>query len=573
LKQVNDPLPSPNQFVPDLPEAVERFLLKALAKKPEDRYQNMGEVIKALDGLLVGQPLPTPSQEKTLFVQPGGGNAPSGLEQTTRAESSSGKTSIPIIPEVEGRALPRPSASKMRPWMIAGGVGGITLLLIAGVIGAIMALKKPAATTPLAAVPSAAAMTKTSIPTGTTLPLSTQLSLAGSPITVKPSFILQFKTSSYSASVTLDSSTEITQSVLTNVSGTPSLYQREGQKFSLNQDIKYVYEGNTISSTYNVFLADLNPAASLDLTIESGWWGQSSVDILNAVVDPPVIVSHQVILGPSKMTYSVPTQLLTTNTPTVTSIDTTLAPQLPSSADTDQSKIVDYCPNFQPSNAQFCIYKAHSWQSVATLPVGSYANTGPGYWSADGQKIYYVAQSIENGPYAYFVISADGSGGPKLVNTNTTSEISWSPDNQLIAFTDDCAVLRIMNTDGTDRHYLNTPGVRCIQYLRWSPDSRRLAIADQIYMNVPPSIWVINRDGTNLQRIFQFNSPISQFFDMEWNPDGSLLGIWFATQPNGNESGYLLDPTGHANPQPADWATPFWWTPQFWPQWGINSSK
>jgi eukaryotic-like serine/threonine-protein kinase len=41
LKQVNDPLPRPRDLVPDLPPDVERVLLKALAKKPEDRYEDM----------------------------------------------------------------------------------------------------------------------------------------------------------------------------------------------------------------------------------------------------------------------------------------------------------------------------------------------------------------------------------------------------------------------------------------------------------------------------------------------------------------------------------------------------
>ncbi len=55
LKQLNDPLPSPRQFVPDLPEGVEKVLLRALAKKPDDRYTGMQEFSLALEAQLSAQ--------------------------------------------------------------------------------------------------------------------------------------------------------------------------------------------------------------------------------------------------------------------------------------------------------------------------------------------------------------------------------------------------------------------------------------------------------------------------------------------------------------------------------------
>lgn len=49
LKQMTDPLPRPTEFVPDLPEKIEHILLKALAKEPDDRYQSMDALVKALE--------------------------------------------------------------------------------------------------------------------------------------------------------------------------------------------------------------------------------------------------------------------------------------------------------------------------------------------------------------------------------------------------------------------------------------------------------------------------------------------------------------------------------------------
>jgi eukaryotic-like serine/threonine-protein kinase len=54
IMQARDPLPRPTQFIPDLNEQVEKVLLKALAKKPEDRYEDMAGFTRAMEGLLSG---------------------------------------------------------------------------------------------------------------------------------------------------------------------------------------------------------------------------------------------------------------------------------------------------------------------------------------------------------------------------------------------------------------------------------------------------------------------------------------------------------------------------------------
>lgn len=54
LKHLNDPIPLPRQLNPVLPEALERVLLKVLAKDPADRYQTAGAFVQALQQAVEG---------------------------------------------------------------------------------------------------------------------------------------------------------------------------------------------------------------------------------------------------------------------------------------------------------------------------------------------------------------------------------------------------------------------------------------------------------------------------------------------------------------------------------------
>ena len=49
FRHINDPLPLPRSLNPNIPEAVERVVLKAMAKNPNDRFQTAGDLAKALE--------------------------------------------------------------------------------------------------------------------------------------------------------------------------------------------------------------------------------------------------------------------------------------------------------------------------------------------------------------------------------------------------------------------------------------------------------------------------------------------------------------------------------------------
>ncbi len=95
LKHVSDPLPPPSTLKPDIPEAIEKVILKALAKEPNDRFATVKEFLsawkRALDDVKAA---PRPSSNETISTQAAPATVythqPSGTTGTvTKTESKS----------------------------------------------------------------------------------------------------------------------------------------------------------------------------------------------------------------------------------------------------------------------------------------------------------------------------------------------------------------------------------------------------------------------------------------------------------------------------------------------------
>jgi endo-alpha-1,4-polygalactosaminidase (GH114 family)/tRNA A-37 threonylcarbamoyl transferase component Bud32 len=129
LKQMNDPLPRPKQFATDLPEELEKVLFKALAKKPEDRFQSMSEFAAALEKLMLGQTsLAMGKLEERRIVE----------EQTllavgTREKAAEIAQKVPTLPEV---------GKMSRKWGRWAAIGGLVVLVLLGVALGIGFLKR-----------------------------------------------------------------------------------------------------------------------------------------------------------------------------------------------------------------------------------------------------------------------------------------------------------------------------------------------------------------------------------------------------------------------------------------------
>ncbi len=136
LMKNTEPLPRPSKFVPGLPEGVERVLIKALARQPENRYQAAGEFAAALEELAQGR-LPTVSRQP-------------------REKTGTGSGSRRV----------------RWGWIAAAGAGAL-LICVASTIGLVSLLNKPGGTQPAAPVATRTSVTPEPSATSTPVPSPT----------------------------------------------------------------------------------------------------------------------------------------------------------------------------------------------------------------------------------------------------------------------------------------------------------------------------------------------------------------------------------------------------------------
>ena len=68
-KHLNSPLPMPSTIRADIPSRLEMVVLKALSKAPEDRYQNVSDMLQDVEKALLDVPLPVSDEKETLVAE------------------------------------------------------------------------------------------------------------------------------------------------------------------------------------------------------------------------------------------------------------------------------------------------------------------------------------------------------------------------------------------------------------------------------------------------------------------------------------------------------------------------
>ncbi len=119
IKHMQDPLPRASSLVPNLPEAVEQVLFKALAKEPQNRFQDMRAFADALGKLALG------TQESLLTV--------TNLMETVKASMPTMVSPDRQAETVRAAATLSPVKKKISGWMIgliALGVVAVAVFLV-----------------------------------------------------------------------------------------------------------------------------------------------------------------------------------------------------------------------------------------------------------------------------------------------------------------------------------------------------------------------------------------------------------------------------------------------------------
>jgi len=162
--QINNPLPPPRRLRPDLPEAAELVILKALAKDPEQRYQSCGALANAFAQAVSGVATVAASTEIH------SGDAHPTYSSTGRVVP----TQTDTRPAAPGRHVPI--------WAL--GVAGLGVVIIAGLLISVLGSQRPEA----APTQAALIVTATSLPASPTQLPATPTQAAAILPTTTPTF-------------------------------------------------------------------------------------------------------------------------------------------------------------------------------------------------------------------------------------------------------------------------------------------------------------------------------------------------------------------------------------------------
>ncbi|MDH4135700.1 MAG: protein kinase, partial [Anaerolineae bacterium] len=577
IKHITAPLPLPREANPDLPEAVERVILKAMAKAPEDRYQTAGEMVEALERAVVGVPVverlpevkPVPVEEVPSVV----------AAETTPAPA----VAVPVEAP--------PVAKKGLPGWIWGVVGAVVLLIAAGGVFLATRGEKPSPT-----------------PEATAALVATPIPEMGADLWVYDDFNNPAHESSYDKSLW---ELRAAQGQVAQQDGTMVFTHQgkpnEGATLAASKYLEFSLDRPTFFEARLMLSPDAN-AGNVQLHLHTElapneiwyaecnidhWEGKVHVGCFDEVIRHGQVESTQgsesmpvqpgswhtvrMEVDPATMIfgYFVDGQFVGSHTPSdadrLRQAKFTLSIGIYTpSADTLTGYVDDMrvgpleapipvppppapvSPGVPPMDAigvkpcqwddlgpGLCISPLWGGTPTKILEDTELEIPGPPSWSPDGQQIAFSALEPGESPdrdTTIYIVNADGSGLTELPSLGNDINPAWSPDGEWLAFHSNCN-LAILHPDGSAPTVIwNSEGRTCTSEPQWSLDSQWIVVFMQVEgggewtFPMTRELWVISRDGSTVTTVAALTHEDDSCMrpDVAFSPDGRQVAYFDA---------------------------------------------